>query len=178
MCSPQTERPQAFLYAFDLLELDGRTCGASPSAKLSSATPAKMGLEGIVSKRHSPDWLMFKNPEAPAVRREAEEDWVRRHSRDWARNLRGKRALARRLGQTPMNRTGPKRGSGRSDLKRFPYEPRMVAGKVIMPADLQRLHLFMLENEVIATIPDDMRAVVERVWPELVPKLPRREREE
>jgi hypothetical protein len=41
----------------------------------------------------------------------------------------------------------------------------MVAGKVIMPADLQRLHLFMLENEVIATIPDDMRAVVERVWP-------------
>jgi hypothetical protein len=75
-----------------------------------------------------------------------------------------------------MNRTGQKRGSGRSDLKRFPYEPRMVAGKMIMPADLQRLHLFMLENEVIVTIPDDMRAVVERVWPELVPKLPRRER--
>ena len=75
-----------------------------------------------------------------------------------------------------MNRTGPKRGSGRSDLKRFPYEPRMVAGKMIMPADLQRLHLFMLEIEVIVTIPDDMRAVVERVWPELVPKLPWRER--
>jgi len=75
-----------------------------------------------------------------------------------------------------MNRTGPKRGSGRSDLKRFPYEPRMVAEKMIMPADLQRLHLFMLKNEVIVTIPDDMRAVVERVWPELVPKLPRRER--
>ena len=42
-----------------------------------------MGLEGIVSKRlgsryrsgRSPDWLKFKNPEAPAVRREAEEDW-------------------------------------------------------------------------------------------------------
>ena len=41
-----------------------------------------MGLEGIVSKRlgsryrsgRSPDWLKFKNPEAPAVRREAEED--------------------------------------------------------------------------------------------------------
>jgi bifunctional non-homologous end joining protein LigD len=36
----------------------------------------KMGLEGIVSKRlgsryrsgRSPDWLKFKNPEAPAVR--------------------------------------------------------------------------------------------------------------
>jgi bifunctional non-homologous end joining protein LigD len=44
----------------------------------------KMGLEGIVSKRlgsryrsgRSPDWLKFKNPEAPAVRREAEEDWA------------------------------------------------------------------------------------------------------
>jgi ATP-dependent DNA ligase len=40
-----------------------------------------MGLEGIVSKRlgsryrsgRSPDWLKFKNPEAPAVKREAEE---------------------------------------------------------------------------------------------------------
>ena len=45
----------------------------------------KMGLEGIVSKwlgstyrsGRSPDWLKFKNPEAPAVKREAEEDWGR-----------------------------------------------------------------------------------------------------
>ena len=45
----------------------------------------KMGLEGIVSKRlgsryrsgRSPDWLKFKNPAAPAVIREAEEDWSR-----------------------------------------------------------------------------------------------------
>jgi ATP-dependent DNA ligase len=43
----------------------------------------QMGLEGIVSERlgsryrsgRSPDWLKFKNPEAPAVLREAEEDW-------------------------------------------------------------------------------------------------------
>jgi ATP-dependent DNA ligase len=43
----------------------------------------KMGLEGIVSKRlgsryrsgRSPDWLKFKNPDAPAVKREVEEDW-------------------------------------------------------------------------------------------------------
>jgi len=40
----------------------------------------KMGLEAIVSKRlgssgRSPDWLKFKNPEAPAVKREAEEEW-------------------------------------------------------------------------------------------------------
>jgi ATP-dependent DNA ligase len=44
----------------------------------------KLGLEGIVSRREdspyrsgrSPDWLKMKNPEAPAVRREAEEDWA------------------------------------------------------------------------------------------------------
>ena len=43
----------------------------------------KLGLEGIVSKRkdatyrsgRSSDWLKTKNPNAPAVRREAEEDW-------------------------------------------------------------------------------------------------------
>jgi ATP-dependent DNA ligase len=42
-----------------------------------------LGCEGIVSKRlgsryrsgHSRDWLKFKNPEAPAVKREAEEEW-------------------------------------------------------------------------------------------------------
>ena len=47
------------------------------------AHACKMGLEGIVSKRkgspyragRSPDWLKMKNPAAPAVKREAEEDW-------------------------------------------------------------------------------------------------------
>ena len=45
----------------------------------------KLGLEGIVSKRlgspyrsgRSHDWLKSKNPDAPAVKREAEEDWGR-----------------------------------------------------------------------------------------------------
>ena len=43
----------------------------------------KLSLEGIVSKRrespyrsgHSPAWLKMKNPAAPAVKREADEDW-------------------------------------------------------------------------------------------------------
>jgi hypothetical protein len=50
------------------------------------AHACKIGLEGIVSKRkdsayrsgRSPDWLKMKNPVAPAVTREAEEDWKRR----------------------------------------------------------------------------------------------------
>ena len=45
----------------------------------------KLGLEGIVSKRkesryrsgRSPDWIKSKNPNAPAVKREAEIDWGR-----------------------------------------------------------------------------------------------------
>jgi hypothetical protein len=47
------------------------------------AHACKLGLEGIVSKRkdsayrsgRSPDWLKMKNPDAPAVKREEEEDW-------------------------------------------------------------------------------------------------------
>jgi ATP-dependent DNA ligase len=47
----------------------------------------KLGCEGIVSKRlgsryrsgRSKDWLKFKNPDAPAVRREVEEDWGRNY---------------------------------------------------------------------------------------------------
>jgi bifunctional non-homologous end joining protein LigD len=45
----------------------------------------RLGCEGIVSKRlgstyrrgRSPLWLKVKNPDAPAVKREAEEDWRR-----------------------------------------------------------------------------------------------------
>jgi hypothetical protein len=70
--------------------------GMPPRRRTSKDTPAKLasgdvvfrhacklGLEGIVSKRlgspyrsgRSPDWLKMKNPAAPAVKREAEEEW-------------------------------------------------------------------------------------------------------
>jgi bifunctional non-homologous end joining protein LigD len=99
-----------FLYAFDLIELNGDDLRRDPlevrKATLASivakASPGilfnehiegdgetvfahacKMGLEGIVSKLRdsayrsgrSPDWLKMKNSDAPAVKREAEEDW-------------------------------------------------------------------------------------------------------
>jgi bifunctional non-homologous end joining protein LigD len=99
-----------FLYAFDLIELNGDDLRRDPlqvrkstlASILSKARPGirfnehiegdgptvfahacRMGLEGIVSKRlgspyrsgRSKDWLKFKNLEAPAVKREAEEDW-------------------------------------------------------------------------------------------------------
>jgi bifunctional non-homologous end joining protein LigD len=100
-----------FLFAFDLLELNGDDLRRDPLAVrkatlaslLARAAPGlrlnehldehdgplvfahacKLGLEGIVSKRRdssyrsgrSPDWVKSKNPAAPAVKREAEEDW-------------------------------------------------------------------------------------------------------
>jgi len=107
------EGRHVFLYAFDLIELNGDDMRRDPlevrKATLASivakagpgirfnehiegdgptifAHACKMGLEGIVSKRkdsayrsgRSPDWLKMKNSEAPAVKREAEEDWNRR----------------------------------------------------------------------------------------------------
>jgi bifunctional non-homologous end joining protein LigD len=101
---------KVFLYAFDLIGLDGDDLRREPldvrKATLRSlliktgpglrwnehiegdgATifrhACKLGLEGIVSKRkgspyrsgRSPDWLKMKNPGAPAVKREAEEEW-------------------------------------------------------------------------------------------------------
>jgi bifunctional non-homologous end joining protein LigD len=103
-----------FLYAFDLIELNGDDLRRDPlevrkatlASVLSKAGPGlrlnehledndgeavfrhacKLGLEGIVSKRKSspyrsgcsPDWLKMKNLDAPAVKREAEEDWAKR----------------------------------------------------------------------------------------------------
>jgi bifunctional non-homologous end joining protein LigD len=103
-----------FLYAFDLIELNGDDLRREPlevrkatlASVLSKTGPGlrlnehlehddgeivfrhacKLGLEGIVSERkgspyrsgRSPDWLKMKNPDAPAVKREAEEDWGRR----------------------------------------------------------------------------------------------------
>jgi ATP-dependent DNA ligase len=101
-----------FLYAFDLIELNGDDLRDAPlSARkallgdlLASPAPGlrlnehveddgpvvfahacKLGLEGIVSKRkdsrylsgRSQHWIKSKNPNAPAVKREAEENWSR-----------------------------------------------------------------------------------------------------
>jgi bifunctional non-homologous end joining protein LigD len=98
---------KAFLYAFDLIGLNGDDLRREPldvrkRSLLVKVGPGlrwnehiegdgesifrhacKLGLEGIVSKRkgspyrsgRSPDWLKMKNPDAPAVKREEEEDW-------------------------------------------------------------------------------------------------------
>jgi hypothetical protein len=56
--------------------------------------------------------------------------------------------------------------------KRRTYLPRIVGDKVMMPADQKRLHKYMLDVEHIGIISDEMREVVEELWPELAHKLP------
>jgi hypothetical protein len=57
--------------------------------------------------------------------------------------------------------------------KKRKYERRIVGGQVMMPADLERTHKFLLELERVDAISDEMREVVEELWPELVHKLPK-----
>jgi bifunctional non-homologous end joining protein LigD len=108
-------KQSAHLYAFDLLELDGRDLirvsieerkhelarllrlaaaglqichHVDQPGDVVFAHACKLGCEGIVSKRlgskyrpgpnRCSDWLKVKNPAAPAVKREAEEDWGKR----------------------------------------------------------------------------------------------------
>jgi N-glycosylase/DNA lyase len=51
------------------------------------------------------------------------------------------------------------------------YLPRIVGSKVMMPADLKRLHKYMREVEHIGIVSDEMREAVEELWPELAHKL-------
>jgi len=55
------------------------------------------------------------------------------------------------------------------------YISRVVGDQVMTSADLERLHKYMLEIEGIDQISDEMRAVVEGLWPELAQKLPPKE---
>jgi hypothetical protein len=41
-----------------------------------------------------------------------------------------------------------------------------------MPAELQALHQSLLAGEAIEVTSDEMRAVIEQMWPELACKLP------
>jgi len=49
---------------------------------------------------------------------------------------------------------------------------RRLWRKLMIPADLKRLHKYMLDVEHIGIISDEMREVVEELWPELAHKLP------
>jgi hypothetical protein len=71
-----------------------------------------------------------------------------------------------------INKRGPKPGLQRGNRRRFPYEPRVVRGKLLMPAELQAIHRYVVETPVLKEVTEEIRAVVETVWPELISKLP------
>ena len=73
-----------------------------------------------------------------------------------------------------INKQGQKIGPKRGSRRRFPYEPRVVGGKLIMPAELQAIHRYVVETPVLEAVTEEIRAVVETVWPELMSKLPPR----
>lgn len=71
-----------------------------------------------------------------------------------------------------MHRRREHRGRLRKDAQRFPYEPILIGGRVVMPAGLQRIHRMVLDATNGASISDEMRTVVARRCPELVARLP------
>jgi hypothetical protein len=44
-------------------------------ARRSVQAPSRIRKDSVYRSGRSPDWLKMKNPVAPAVKREAEEDW-------------------------------------------------------------------------------------------------------
>ena len=70
------------------------------------------------------------------------------------------------------NRQGQKLGPRGGHLNRFPYEPRVIGGKLFMPAELQVIHRYVVETPVLKAVTEELRAVVKTVWPELISKLP------
>ena len=65
--------------------------------------------------------------------------------------------------------------SVRMAKKRRDYEPQIFDGRVMTPADLERVHKEIRGFERIEAVSDEMRTLIEELWPELVHKLPPKE---
>ena len=50
------------------------------------------------------------------------------------------------------NKLGQKLGPRRGNLHRFPYEPRVIGGKLLMPAELQMIHRYVVETPDLKTV--------------------------
>ena len=56
-----------------------------------------------------------------------------------------------------------------NNTQSFPYETLVLGGRLVMPAELQRVHRAVLAGDAIT---EDMRAVAAKRWPDLVANLP------
>jgi hypothetical protein len=55
------------------------------------------------------------------------------------------------------------------------YEPRGFRGRMMQQKEFEQLHRELLEFDRIEAVADDMRELIEDVWPELAHKLPPKE---
>jgi hypothetical protein len=55
------------------------------------------------------------------------------------------------------------------------YEPRGFQGRMMQQKEFEQLHREILKLDRIEVVADDMRELIEDVWPELAHKLPARE---
>jgi hypothetical protein len=67
-----------------------------------------------------------------------------------------------------VNKRGQKLGIQRGNRQRFPYEPRVIGGRLMMPAELQAIHRYVVETPILKDVTEEIRTVVETVWPELI----------
>jgi hypothetical protein len=56
------------------------------------------------------------------------------------------------------------------------YEPRGFQGRMMQQKEFEQLHEKLLKFDRIEAVTDDMRELIEDVWPELMHKLPPRRR--
>jgi hypothetical protein len=62
--------------------LFGRNRGEHWTKSPASKAPSRSGRISPYGSGRSPDWLKMKNANAPAVKREEEEEWARRNGGD------------------------------------------------------------------------------------------------
>jgi hypothetical protein len=56
-----------------------------------------------------------------------------------------------------VNKQGQKLGPKRGSRQRFPYEPRVVCGRLLMLAELQAIHRYVLETPVLEEVTEEIR---------------------
>jgi hypothetical protein len=55
------------------------------------------------------------------------------------------------------------------------YEPRVFGGRVVLPDELERIHKEIVTLERIDSVSNEMRELIEDLWPELLHKPPPKE---
>ena len=71
-----------------------------------------------------------------------------------------------------INRRGQKLGPRERESPALSLRAPRRRSKLLMPAELQAIHRYVVETPVLETVTEEIRAVVETVWPELRSQLP------